>query len=427
MTAEAVAQVPFPLPFRLRTALGVLLLGAAAALLVPRALAAYRLQGLVSKYADYGLCMAGPTGSVLLREDPAQFRKLVRRRLVAAPPQEAPFARCGKLAAELTGQPFADVAHQAQAGTFVEWGNGASAHQLSELYGELPDLEALAAKSVPFSRKPLSELIKPSLGAKEAVHPTEPARPGRVDGLRLGGARIRSTLDTPRGPIVMLSTGQEPWALRSRDQGRTWSPTSPWQAAVEGHANRCVTRPLGPSYGILSPELSGGRPSLIIDDGAMGQKTRRDLSNRAEQVTSLSCDETGAVVLTEAKAPRRTKVYACPLASAACKEVPLPPQAMREDVMVDVARVAHTIVIAVSKDGLVRVTTSRDEGATMTPLSLVFDAGELGAATPGSRAVPTLLPFGRRLLLHLRRDVTGSSAAGSALVSEDFGASFRTF
>jgi diguanylate cyclase (GGDEF)-like protein len=33
-------------------------------------------------------------------------------------------------------------------------------------------------------------------------------------------------------------------------------------------------------------------------------------------------------------------------------------------------RVARTIVVALSKDGLVRVTTSRDEGASMTPVSV---------------------------------------------------------
>jgi len=426
MTADTIAAVPAPLPFRLRTALGVLLVGIFGVVAVPRARAAYRLQGIVNKYADYGLCMAGPTGSVVIQEDPAQFRALVRRRLISAGADEKPFARCGKLASDLSGRTFAELAYQATAGSFFEWGAGASAHNLSELYGELPNLEAIAAQAYPFSRKPLRELVRPSLGAKEAVHPSELPSPGKVHGLRTGGAVIRSAVDTTRGRILMLSTGQEPWAVRSRDLGRTWTPTSAWQAAVDGHANRCVSRVGGASFAIASRD-SGGRPAILLEEGLMGQSSRRELGKVGDHVAVLGCDESGAVVLTQGKSPGSARVMACPLASAGCREIELPELAKRTDAVLDVARVARTVVIAVAKDGLVRVTTSRDEGVTMTPLSLVFDAREVGHALAPANTVPTLVPMGKRLMLQLTAPNAASAAESDVLISDDFGASFRTF
>lgn len=409
-----------PLPFRLRTALGVLLVGFVAWSAIPRLEAAYRLLGVVNRVADYGLCMAGPTGAVAIQQDPTRFRVLLRRRLVASSAEEQPFARCAKVYGELTGRDASS--YSAQASAFLEWGGGGASHNLNELDNDLPDLEALAKRAYPFSRKPLSELVVPSLGAKEAIHPSDPAVPGIVRGLETRSAVVKSWVDTPNGGILMFSSGQEPWAYRSRD-GRTWNRTSAWQSAVDGHANRCVVGTSGLTFGVDAN--AGGRAALQVSDGFSERDRRVELGGAGERVAALACDETGAVVLTKGKNVAR--VFACPAQAASCRELKLPEFGRRTDVALDVARVARTVVVAISKDGLVRVTTSRDEGVTMTPLSLVFDAKDAQVAALASGVVPTLLPLGKRLLLQLAPTAGVARGDVYALLSEDYGASFRGF
>ena len=67
--ATAVAPAPeLPAsPVRLRHVLLLGAVGLAGTWLYPRAQAAWRLNGLAAALADYGSCMAGPTGAPLLR------------------------------------------------------------------------------------------------------------------------------------------------------------------------------------------------------------------------------------------------------------------------------------------------------------------------------------------------------------------------
>src|SRR5690349_4378712 len=114
--ATAVAPAPeLPAsPFRLRHLLLVAFVGLGGAWLYPRAEAAWKLNGMAVALADYGSCMAGPTGAALLRARQVdEFQKLVRRRLVTAPAGETPFARCADLALKLTGSTQAEAAHRA--------------------------------------------------------------------------------------------------------------------------------------------------------------------------------------------------------------------------------------------------------------------------------------------------------------------------
>jgi hypothetical protein len=101
--------------------------------------------------------------------------------------------------------------------------------------------------------------------------------------------------------------------------------------------------------------------------------------------------------------------------------------AKHPDAQLDVARIARTTVVAISKEGLVRVVTSRDEGVTITALSLVFDARDAGTTALFSGAIPNLVPMGKRLLLHLVPINSAPNGDGFAVVSEDYGASFRHF
>src|SRR6185503_20103217 len=111
-------------PFRLRFFLLAGLAYGAYALGYPRLSAAWKLHGQAAALADYGVCMAGPTGPGLLRDHQLDaFKKLVRRRLVAVPPSEAPFERCATLARTLTGSTDVESAHRGAAGSFAEYGS----------------------------------------------------------------------------------------------------------------------------------------------------------------------------------------------------------------------------------------------------------------------------------------------------------------
>src|SRR6187549_3802749 len=128
MRAE-VAYVPSsePLvrpPVRIRTVLAVLLLGLAGYTIYPRAVAAWQLHGLAAAVADYALCMVGPTGPSLIRDNPDEFAKLVRRRLVTAPADDRPFNECAELARTVTTSEAVFDAHGARATDFQEYDAG---------------------------------------------------------------------------------------------------------------------------------------------------------------------------------------------------------------------------------------------------------------------------------------------------------------
>src|SRR5690349_11731885 len=100
---ELPSEAPFEPPIRLRTLLILAILGVAVWVMHPRAHAAWQLHGAASGLADYALCMVGPTGPTLLRDNPTAFRALARRRLVSSEANDRPFQGCAKLALDVTG------------------------------------------------------------------------------------------------------------------------------------------------------------------------------------------------------------------------------------------------------------------------------------------------------------------------------------
>src|SRR5688572_23399302 len=130
MRAEVVdlprdAELVHP-PVRIRTVLAALLLGIAGYTIYPRAVAAWQLHGLAAAVADYALCAVGPTGPSMIRDNPDQFTKLVRRRLVTATADDRPFADCAELARTVTASEAVFEAHGARAMDFREyegWGS----------------------------------------------------------------------------------------------------------------------------------------------------------------------------------------------------------------------------------------------------------------------------------------------------------------
>jgi hypothetical protein len=364
--------------------------------------------------------MAGPTGALAIRDDTSQFRTLVRRRLVSAAPEDKPFARCAALASEISGRPEIGPRYLQTASEFIEWGGGGQQQSLNELFGAVPDLQALHAASWPLARKSLAELVRPSRGAYEAVHPMDPPRPVPVRGFVGDGAVLRSTLESPKGRFVVLSNDRDVWALRTRDRGLNWTPTSAWQDALEGHARHCVADAMGNRF-TLAPPRAAVAPALLIGTLAGMGSDRHEFGTPNDVVLRVACDATGAVTMTSRRGDGSYHVFGCPM-NGNCREVALPPQAQQRDALVDVARVARTIVIAFAKDGLVRVTTSRDEGASLTPVALVFDARDTTVKGLEGKIAPTLIGYEKHLELSLA--VTGNTARW-ALGSDDLGASFR--
>jgi hypothetical protein len=411
-----------PLPFRLRSVLLLLLLVLLGAVTLPRVRAAYRLRSIVKSVADYGLCMAGPTGAVALRSDPVRFRALVRHRLVAAAATDRPFARCANLASALAFG--ADLAsnHERQASEFIEWGAGGQGRSINEFFSHLPDLDALYVQAWPILHKPLQELMRSTRGAYEAVHPLELARPAPVQGLGALNSVMRSTVENQKVRYVVASNDREVWAYRSRDRGLRWASTSVNQLALEGHAEHCMAADGELRIGLV-PAANASRPALAFGSLTGLGVDRREFGNPGDQVTRVACDASGAVALAKHKGDPAAHVYACPI-SGRCREMVLPALFAVADAFVDVARVNRTIVVVAVRDGLVRVTTSRDEGASSTPLSLVFDARAQLALGIEPSLVPNLFGFERQVELVLSNP-SGTRTWG--LVSNDAGASFHAF
>jgi hypothetical protein len=90
----------------------------------------------------------------------------------------------------------------------------------------------------------------------------------------------------------------------------------------------------------------------------------------------------------------------------------------------DVARVDGTTVLAVSMHGVVRVTSSRDDGVTWTPYAVAFDRAEHPTLHEDAATPDHLLAIGSRLLLYA--GATQPNQPYPVLVSDNGGASWRT-
>jgi hypothetical protein len=408
-------ELPKP-PVRLRYLLLLGLLGAAVLWVEPRARAAWKVHGLATALADYGACMAGPTGPGLLRAHQLdEFRTIVRRRLVTAPLTEAPFERCAGPAATLGAAPAAVQAHRARAFEFSEYGgNPKAAHALAELV-VTPDVVAREAHAAwPFVRG-YTRLVKPSLGAREAAHPVPAPAPTGGRGLPAGRAHYRATRVEKDGIVLAHGQGANLVTLRSTDGGATWRAIPDVQAREL--AERCPAGPDGRAF-LLKSE---GDTTSVLSVAAGAPALAFPLTSAKESLLSLACDERALVAAIRAEGSERASLRQCAF-GAAC--APLPEPSLGADVgldfPLDLARVGGTTVLALTMGNVVRVTSSRD-GATWTPLSVAFDGGE--HALTGARMPTRLLAIGRRLLLH---GVSPRSNDGyGLLVSEDQGASFR--
>jgi hypothetical protein len=384
----------------------------------PRLSATWKLHTQAAALADYGACMAGPTGSGLLRDHQLdEFQKLLRRRLVAAAPNEAPFERCAPFARKLTESVEVESAHRAAAASFAEHGSREKPERsLTALGVSSGGLAELARAAWPFARG-YAMLVKPSLGAKEAPHPVAAPLPAVGRGLPSGRPLYRATRVDGTNVLLAAGTGANAEALRSTDGGATFRQVP--QARVADFAGRCAAGPNGRGFGIDTGD-DGGSNAVSFEPGAEGRQMPLGRSN--EEVVALACDEHALVAALRTDGRQETVLRQCAFAGA-CTALPGPAFAGPGGSIaypVDVARVQGTTIVALTMSDVVRVASSRDGGASWTPFSVAYDAGEV---TPGGRVPTELLAIGRRVLLYGTPRRAGDTYP--LLYSDDQGASWH--
>lgn len=415
-------EPPWVPPIRLRYLMALVLLGAVGLWTVPRLKAAWRAHSLGATLANYASCMVGPSGPAVLRDRPLDFQRLARRRLMAAPPDDHPFAACAPDALKATGSIEIEHAHQAAARRFREYAVDEDAPlSIAELGVDTSTLVALAKEAWPLLRGSYARLMRPTLGAKEATHPVAPPSPGLGSGLPTERALLTRSLATEQGLVLGVGTGIYRKNFMSTDGGRTFSPKTRGIPAELG-PDGCTGMP--PSRGL---SLSAGeRGSLVV--------TYHDSSAEPMDVTavsgdhlllSLDCDASALVLAVKPEGAKQASLVRCAFGRR-CAPMPSAKFAPFDHLIadeIDLARVDGATVLSVARNGVVRVVSSRDEGRTWTPPQVAYDAGEL---TPGNGtpSVPDrLIAVGSRLFLY------GAAGRGSEryplLLSDDQGASFH--
>lgn len=414
----ALPAAPVAPPFRLRFVLlvGLLLWGALS--LYPRMQAAFRLHDATVATADYGLCMVGPTGPTLIRDRDADFRRLVRRRLIASGPSERPFQRCAKLARAVTGQVERERLHTLTSAEFREYsGRGAS---LAELGVSAAPLSQLFHDSWPFARGGYTQLIKPSLGAAEAAHVPMPARPALGRGLPARGGLYRNVWREGSSFGLAIGAGSDTALFTTADRGLSFRPLAQRGDVVEQHAERCATQDGRKVYRLTPREDGRALQVLFSLEGA--ESTISELAPTGERVIATGCDERSLVALSVEREHLRVRL--CPFGGR-CGELAFPSALHGASASaVDVTKVRGTLVVSAALDGVVRVVSSRDEGRSFTPAVVAFDAAEYPELGAARRPPFRLLALGERLLLF-----SGAPKSGEPyplLASDDQGVSFRT-
>lgn len=414
-------------PIRLRTVVVLAIIGFGIWWSAPRASAAWALHSKATALADYALCMVGPTGPPLLRDNPAEFHKLVRRRVIAAQADDRPFEECARAASDVTGSVEIERAHRALAWSFTEY--GAFDREGNPRRGDLSvasltvttrPVSELAKKAWPFVRTGYTKLVRPSLKAREAVHPVDLPVPSVGRGLAAWRAWYRSVGMRGDAYVVAVGAGANLSAYQSADGGKNFSlaPLS----HTSGFAGRC-----GAGENWFRFALSEGGDNInVISGGPEGETAPVALARAQAEVFSSACDDTTLVAGLKAKGKSDVAVRICKhRGGCAPLELPaFPGVGVRPRFPLDIARVDGVTVVAVVMQGIVRVTSSRDDGRSWTPYVVAFDA----AAHPEVRTEVTvpgrLLALGKRVLLYGGAEKPGQTYP--VLFSDDYGASWRS-
>lgn len=407
---------------RLRTVLALCLFASVSTWVVPRGRATWHLHNQAVVYADYALCMVGPTGPELLRDDPLAFKELVRRRLVAAPPESKPLSSCLKFVEQMPISHTALRLHSRPAVEFFEYHNAPGVEgtaSLEQLELPIEALEEVAESAWPFVRSGASVLMKPSSHTREATHPPRPAEPGKGTGLPAKRTSYRSTAAYGDTVVAALGSGANASILLSKNGGVDWR--SGGRALAGEIRDRCVADEEGRAF-TLTRMNDGQR--IVVSQGPSAAPQLAKLATGEEKLAGISCDSS-ALVAALVLAPDETghrpvRLRVCPFRRP-CRDLNTPEMGgSKLYYPMDVARIGGDIVVARTAGGITRVASSRDEGRSWTPWTVAYDA----LLTPWASAAPyRLLVAADTLLLY-----TGSRAgeAYPLLQSSDHGASFQT-
>ena len=414
---------------RIRTILLVVALASSVLWLQPRAVAAWRLHSAATAFADYAVCMVGPTGPALLRDASPEFRVLVRRRLLAATPDERVFEQCATKAGELTGSAVAEQAHRERARAFSEYALDAPAtagwgeRTLDDLRVTTRPLSELGKKSWPFVRQGYTSLIRSSVNAREAVHPVGPSRPGLGRGLPRWRARYRAVRAAQGGLLLAVGRDANLSAYRSKNRGAAWSPISPYHPDVERFAERCPAPNGNRAFRFgLSNDASQTTVEYEAPDSVAHAVT---LAPADREVLAAACDDDALVAAVHGAGGRGVSFVVCRYRQS-CHPFSVSKSTWPSTLTfpLDLARIRGTTIVAWERQGVVRVTTSRDDGETWTPVSVAYDRAEVQSGGAYFEAPGHLLAAGDRVLLYAGSEQSNTDYL--LLVSDDLGASFRT-
>jgi hypothetical protein len=414
---RAMSSSPTAFPIRLRYLVLLLAAGLSLRSFGLRAVAYWQLHETATGLANYGSCMAGPTGPELIQRRPAEFWRLVRRRLVASDAEARPFAACGP-ELESFGQGTRRAAHEARASEFIEYGarpGESKAPSVADLTVSSARVTELQRAAWPFAPADLDALVRPERSAKVSPHPMEPARPALGRGLpsmELGYSSVRAS-----GSSYLLVAGQgaNASAHRSEDGGTTWADVDVPDMATSASAGGCSS-----GEGRTSFRLRETGDQLRVDSWLNGElETSFALGSAESRLLGFACDANAALAITSSSADGRPTFRLCPH-RAPCKSLAVPP-ALRASTgaSLSIARVKNVSVISIARGGVVRVISSRDDGQTWTPPVVAYDRED-----PGGTVIPThLLGLGSKLVLY----AGGRSPTDvyPSLVSSDFGASWQ--
>lgn len=421
-------EVPFKrfsLPLRLRHLVWLSALALGAQSIVPRAVAYWQLHDVAAQVANYALCMAGPTGADLLRERPSGFWQLVRRRLIASPPEGRPFAQCVPALQAFSKARITSRHHLAQAQDFREYaalGSGKEPElSLADMGVTTEPLDTLMRAAWPLARHGYADMMRSERNALAVTHPSELPRPAEGRGLppaQLGYA----TLSGPAGEYLLVAgRGANVDAYRSRDGGLSWGAVDVDNAAVRANSGRC-----GLGGSTSSFRLGTSDDQLRIESWVASElETSFPIASADSHLLGFSCDTAAALAWLEVPGQVVPAFRLCPR-QARCRDLPAPEQlrgTLQRAAVVSAARVRGATVVAMSLLGIVRVVSSRDDGETWTPPVVAYDHEEYGRVGSGRETPTRLLALDGRVLLYAGADSPTSSYP--ALISDDLGASWH--
>jgi hypothetical protein len=409
------------LPVRLRYVVLLIAAGLSVRSLGLRALAYWQLHETATQLGNYAACMVGPTGPKLFREQPADFWKLVRRRVVISSADVRPFASCLPALRVFAGE-TRRPAHEARASDFVEHAslrsNAKPRFTVNDLTLGAERLDALEAAAWPFTPSSMDELIRPERRAPVAPHPVAPAVAARGRGLPPSDMGYSALSISGSSHALVTGQGAHTAAYRSDDGGLSWAAADVDDPAVDAWSGQCASAGASARF-----KLRQTSDQLRVDSWRDGEiETSFPLLSAHGRLSSFACDASAAVAVVREQADDRPLLRVCPH-GAACKNLPVPPllrSGVNDSASLSIARVEGATAVAMALSGVVRVISSRDDGETWTPPVVAYDGGERG---DGNDAPAHLLALGQKLSLY-----AGARSAGQTypvLFSSDLGASWQ--